>query len=284
LGESRIATESLITAGMQHIDDAPRDVGEPLEKARDLTIAYGLTELGAWVLYSEAEAFFAGGSWDLALERAMAAIDLAQANDYLRVAVRCIHVVVPIAAARNDRTVLERAATWYRALEGRFEFPDSPYARVIRPAQDLELADAGLWPTYVPSVDSCLAGFATEPGGPSWCAALDRVTRSWIDTGEVKGAKSAVDGMEPLTQSTQVSELGRGTYRLLRGRVALGSGDTPEAAKDAAAALDHFRLSDAPWWIAKAIRVLQRAAETDSALIAEVEQIEHALGVAGPTR
>jgi hypothetical protein len=81
-----------------------------------------------------------------------------------------------------------------------------------------------------------------------------------------------------------VSELGRGTYRLLRGRVALGSGDTPEAAKDAAAALDHFRLSDAPWWIAKAIRVLQRAAETDSALIAEVEQIEHALGVAGPTR
>ena len=68
LGEPRIATESLITAGMQHIDDAPREVGEALQKARDITVAYGLTELSAWILYTEAEALFAGGDWDLALE------------------------------------------------------------------------------------------------------------------------------------------------------------------------------------------------------------------------
>jgi hypothetical protein len=284
LHEPRIATESLITAGMQFIDDAPREVGEALGKARDLTIAYGLTELSAWVLYSEAEAFFAGGSWDLALERAMNAVDIAQANDYLRVAVRCIHIAVPMAAARDDRLVLERAASWYSALEGRFEFPDSPYARVIRPAQDLELADAGLWPAYVPSVDSCLAGFASDPSGPSWCAALDRVTRSWIDSGEVEGAALAVDGMESAARSTRVSELGHGTYRLLRGRIALGNGHKSEAAKHAGAALDHFRLSDAPWWKAKAIRLLERAGAADHPLITEVEQIERALGTAGPTK
>ena len=66
-------------------------------------------------------------------------------------------------------------------------FPDSPYARVIRPAQDLELADAGLWSRYVPPVESCIAGFATEPAGPSWCAAVDRVCRAWIDAGQLDG-------------------------------------------------------------------------------------------------
>ena len=211
MGESRIATESLITAGMQHIDDAPRDVGEPLEKARDLTVACRLT--------SSARGF-STRSPKLSLP---AAAGISRWSEQLRQSIslrQTITYASPSGASMSScpwpqfETIglcWSGLPTWYRALEGRFEFPDSPYARVIRPAQDLELADAGLWPAYVPSVDSCLAGFATEPGGPSWCAALDRVTRSWIDTGAVEGAMDAVDGMERHTQSTQVSELGRGT-------------------------------------------------------------------------
>jgi hypothetical protein len=90
--------------------------------------------------------------------------------------------------------------------------------------------------------------------------------------------------MESAARSTRVSELGHGTYRLLRGRIALGNGHKSEAAKHAGAALDHFRLSDAPWWKAKAIRLLERAGAADHPLITEVEQIERALGTAGPTK
>jgi hypothetical protein len=52
---------------------------------------------------------------------------------------------------------------------------------------------------------------------------------------------------------------------------------------DASAALDHFRTSDAPWWKAKAIRLLERSGSANSQLIEEVEQIERALGAVGPT-
>jgi hypothetical protein len=89
--------------------------------------------------------------------------------------------------------------------------------------------------------------------------------------------------MEPFVSRQNVSALGRGTYRVMRGRVALASGDQSGAVTQATAALEHFRTSDAPWWKAKAIRLLERAGAADSPLIAEVEQIERALGVVGPT-
>jgi hypothetical protein len=48
-------------------------------------------------------------------------------------------------------------------------------------------------------------------------------------------------------------------------------------------ALDRFRVSDAPWWKAKAIRLLDRCGAADEQLVAEVERIEHNLGAIAPT-
>jgi hypothetical protein len=81
-----------------------------------------------------------------------------------------------------------------------------------------------------------------------------------------------------------VSSLGVGTYELLRGRLALALGDAADANALGLAALARFRVSKAPWWIAKAIRLLERAGAADPSLLSEVGQIERMLGAVEPTR
>jgi hypothetical protein len=66
-------------------------------------------------------------------------------------------------------------------------------------------------------------------------------------------------------------------------RVALARGDATHAITFGTAAIERFRACSAPWWIAKAIRLLQRAGAADERLIAEVERIERGLGAKGPT-
>ena len=109
--------------------------------------------------------------------------------------VRTWHVLIPIAGARADREVLEHAAGWYRSLEGKFDFPDSPYSRVIRAAQDLEMAAAGVWEPFVPEPEPRIASFDDDPSGPSWNAALDRVMQAWVEAGELDGAEQALARM-----------------------------------------------------------------------------------------
>ncbi len=266
------------------IDDRASEVLGPLDRAREVAVARGMTDDVGWTYYNAAEAHLVTGDWDSAIDAGLRAIELGVANAYFRMTVRTWHVLIPIAAVRGDRAILERAAQWYRSLEGKFEFPDSPYSRVIRAAQDVELAAAGLWEIYVPDVQPRLVSFAMDPGGPSWSAALDRVFRCWIDAGDIDGAQQALAAMtQALSTVSSVSSLGMGTYQLLRGRLAAARGEQGEAILAGRAALDHFRFSDAPWWMAKAIRLLERSGSADADLVAEVEQIEHRLGAIGPT-
>ena len=266
------------------MDDAPRSMRAALDKTRDLAIAHDLTEDLGWIDYFLAEEAFVAGDWTRALGLGAAVMDVGVAHDYLRLTVRTIHVVVPIASARGDLPVLERAARWYASLEGKFEFPDSPYARIVRPAQDLELAAFGLWPAYVPDVESRMASFADDPSGPSWSAALDRVMRAWVEAGLADDAGRALDGMASFVAGSKaVSHLGIGTYELMRARVAEARADTTAAEAAGKSALNHFRISDAPWWIAKAGRLLDRVGAADATLVAEVEQIERELGATAPT-
>jgi class 3 adenylate cyclase/tetratricopeptide (TPR) repeat protein len=284
LGNASQAVGAAMNAVAGSIDDEPRNVRRPLEKARDIAVAHGLTEDIGWLTFIEAEEAFVIGDWARALELGAAAMDIGEANDYLRLTVRTIHVVVPIASARADTGVLERAARWYASLEGKFEFPDSPYARIVRPAQDLDLAAHGLCAPYVPDVEPRVASFADDPSGPSWSAALDRVLRAWVEAGELDGADRALDGMATfIAQASAVSNLGRGTFNLMHARVALARGDHAVAVTAGSEALARFRVSNAPWWKAKAIRLLERAGATDSSLVAEVEQIEQRLGVSSPS-
>ena len=266
------------------IDDEPRDISLPLALAREQAIANGLTEELGWVAFAEAEEAFVAGEWTRALELCTEAMDLGESNAYFRVTVRTIHVFVPMAAARGDMGILDRVARWYSSLDGRFEFPDSPYSRVVRPAQDLELAAAGLAAGYVPDVESRLASFGDDPSGPSWSSALDRVLRAWIEAGDLDGADHALDATEAYIDGhSTVSNLGLGTYNLMRGRVALARGDHAAAVTAGSDALTHFRISNAPWWKAKAFRLIERAGAADPVMVAKAEQIEHSLGSNGPT-
>jgi hypothetical protein len=266
------------------LDDHARDMFDLIEEARQTALAHGLTENAGWNDYLAAEAAFVTGDWERALASGLRAIDVGEANAYLRLTVRTIHVVVPISSVRGDRATLERVGRWYRSIEDKFEFPDSPYSRVVRPAQDLELAANGLWPAYVPEVGPRIASFRDDPSGPSWSAALDRVFRAWLEAGEVEGAGRALATLtDAMPRHAGVSSLGRGTYELLRGRLYLARGDNEAAAAAGNAALDAFRISDAPWWMAKAIRLLERAGAADYGLLAEVLEIERALGAIAPT-
>jgi hypothetical protein len=284
LGDWARVVSATTNAVVSQLDDHARDTFEPIEQARQTALAHGLTEDAGWNDYLAAEAAFVTGDWELARASVLRAMDLGEANAYLRLTVRTIHVMVPIAGVRGDRATLERAARWYRSLEGKFEFPDSPYSRVMRVAQDLELAAHSLWTTYVPEIEPRLAAFSDDPSGPSWSAALDRVFRAWLEAGEVEGAGRALAGLtDAMPGHVDVTSLGRGTYELLRGRLALARDEKDPAAEAANAALDAFRVSDAPWWMAKAIRLLERAGAADYGLLAEVFEIERALGAVAPT-
>jgi hypothetical protein len=265
------------------IDDRAGEAYAPIEETRHLALAHGLTEDAGWTLYQEAETAFVDGDWERALAVGLRAVDLGEANAYLRLTVRTLHVLIPIASVRGDRQVLQRAASWYGALEGGFEFPASPYSRIIRTAQNLELAAHGLWPPEVPEVEPRIASF-DNASGPSWSAALDRVLRAWVEAGELDGADRALAHLaDSLAKAAETSALELGTQDLMRGRLAHARADHDGAAGHARSALEYFRISAAPWWIAKALRLQERAGAADEQLVAEVSRIEQQLGAIHPT-
>lgn len=284
LGNWKESIAAASNAVMYSLDDDAASTFARIDASREIALAHGLTEETGWLDYQEAEAAFVSGDWQRARAVGMRAVDVGEANAYLRMTVRTWHVLIPIAGVTNDREVLERAARWYRSLEGKFEFPDSRYARIIRAAQDLELADANLWQPYVPDVEPRIASFSDDPAGPSWSAALDRVFRSWLQAGDLEGAGKALAAMAKASEQMTFTHLGNGTFMLMHGRLSLARSDRDAAAAQAAAALEDYRQSSAPWWIAKAIRLLERAGAADRHLIFEVQDIERRLGATAPTK
>ena len=280
VGDWTAATAAISNAASLLLDDHASEVPSRLVRARALATAHARVEEGGWLDYVETEAAFVAGEWDHARELGLGVVSLGEANAYRRLTVRTWHVLVPIATARGDRQLLKRASDWYNTLSG--PFPDSPYARVMRPAQDLAFAEAGLIDPITLDVEPRIASYQEELGGPSWTAAADRVFRSWIDEGELDGAARIISAMaDVLPRYPNVSSLGRGTFEQLRARLLLARGDHAAAAQAARSALDYFRTSQAPWWMAKAIRLMQRAG--DPALEAEASEIERRLGAVAPT-
>jgi class 3 adenylate cyclase len=276
------AISAASNAIMSSLDDHADEVFGRTARVLETAEARGLNEDVGWASYLTGEAAFVQGDWDRAVEVCLRAVGLGEANAYRRLTVRTWHVLVPIATVRGDLQLLERAARWYDSLSG--PFPDSPYARVMRPAQDLAFAEAGLIPPVVLDIEPRIPSYQDEPGGPSWTAAADLVFRKWLEAGNVDGAGLILDGMtEALPRYPNMSLLGRGTYELLRGRLALARGDAAGATDAAKAALTHFRVSNAPWWMAKAIRLMLRAGAPDPALEGEVIEIERKLGAVAPT-
>jgi class 3 adenylate cyclase len=281
-GQHDLVQVAISNGSMDLLNDRASEVFERVDRVREIAVAHAELEGGGWADYLAAEAALVTGDWDRAVEFGRRAVDLGIANAYRRLTVRTWHVLVPIASVRGDIDVLRQAADWYAAFAG--QFPDSPYSRVMRPAQDLTFAEAGLGPPVTLDVEPRIPSYQDEPGGPSWTAAADRVFRSWLDAGNLEGATRILDAMtEALPRYANLSSLGRGTYDLLRGRLLLAQGNAPVAADAAAAALERFRVSNAPWWIAKAIRLKLRAGTSDATLEDEVAEIERRLGAVAPT-
>jgi hypothetical protein len=133
-------------------------------------------------------------------------------------------------------------------------------------------------------VEARIAAFGDDPTGPSWTAALDRILVAWIEAGELDGADRALDNMAAvIKRAAAPTSLGVGTYHLMRARVAAARGNQASAVTSATEALARFAMSDAPWWKAKAIRVLERVGAANRELVTEVERIERLLGARSAT-
>jgi len=250
-----VAAEAIrLQAGRLAADHA--DQALPLAlRAVEFSESRGLRESLAWSQYTGVEIGLVSGAWDDALARARRALDIGISNGYDRAVVRTWSAVLPIASARRDRSLCEEAQLWF---EHRFREPErpSPYARILQAAAHLRLAHNGLREPFVPEVEERLESFGLPYTHPSWFASLEAVFDAWLDAGELDGAAGALERMEPAASSPSAPRLARGVNALLLAKLNVERGEDPEP--EAEHALADFHVARAPWWIAKALRLVGR--------------------------
>jgi tetratricopeptide (TPR) repeat protein len=255
-----------------YVDDEPERVPDLLAPAAALAEAHGLVEQAAWGDYVLAEAGLVGGRWDDALESGLRAIAVGEERGFARVVYRTWSVLTPIARARKREDLLRRAQQRFPRW-GEPGPSDSTFARVMVTAVQLRLAAAGLDEPFVPDVEWLLPSFDLDHGGPSWLASLETVVESWLGAGDPGGAGRALDRMRASLERRPPSRLTSAVGALLRARVEAA----PEEARRALALLGE----NAPWWRAKAIRVLEQMGDADAELIVLAGELETHLGCAG---
>jgi tetratricopeptide (TPR) repeat protein len=281
LGNWRLAVKAMRMEAGAYVDDQHDRVWTLADEAAEIATRRGQDEDVCWIDYLRSEAGFVSGDWERALAAGRRVLDLGERNSYDRAVVRTLHVLLPIATARADQGLIERAFRWHEARKG--TFPDSPYARIMEAAIELHCSAAGLQPRPVPSVAPRLASFGGEPGGPSWLAALETVLERWLEAGDLPSADEAVSRMEAgVRNAPTTSALGRGTTAYLRARVlAAGSASPADVASVARQSLEHFRVARAPWWIAKSLRQLRGIGVATAAEQEELAEIVRRLRLAG---
>jgi hypothetical protein len=269
-GAWNTAAEALFTQALLLVPDHADDARLHAERAIELCESRGLREALAWSHYVIVEVGLVSGDWDGAVAAARRALDIGIASGYDRAVVRTWSAVLPIAAARGERALLEEAHVW---LTERFREPESPspYALIMQSARLLELVGLGLREPFVPAVEERLPSFGLPYSTPSWLAGIETVFDSWLGAGELEGASRALERMAAGAGRGSAT-LGRATGALFAAKLLAARGEDP--AEEAARALAGFRESQAPWWIAKALRLLG----TPEAL-AEAAETERALGI-----
>jgi len=259
-------------------DQADRAL-QVLEHVDQLAQAHGLTEEIAWTAYARAEVGLVSGDWGKAWEGGLSALGLAESNAYHRVAVRSWFTLGPIAAAQGRADVLERAQRWLQEHEN--ILPPSPYGRFMRTAMDVHSARFGIVPGFTPEADALLETFEEWGSLPSWYSAVEAVVGELLRAGEVEGARQILDRMARWNDFPLTSEFGRSVEALLRARLLHAEQTHPDrVAESARRALKGFRSGKALWWIAKAIRLLERIGEASPAESAEAARIEQSLAIA----
>jgi hypothetical protein len=218
-----------------------------------------------------AEAHFAAGRWDAAVEAGLRAVDLAGAHGYYRLMVRLWFVLLPIACARERDDLIRQAHGPFET--GGWRERTSLYARVIATAAYLVFAERGLEPAFVPDLESTLPSFELDHANPGWLAAVDSVVGTWIEAERYEGAERALDTMRARLARGPSSALARATEMIARARLPLARGEVIEGVAEAKRPLGELGRR-APWWRTQALRIVG-----DEASLAEARSIEKILGV-----
>lgn len=265
------AVAAIQSQALRLVPDHAKDAQPLVKRAIELCEARGLRESLAWSHHVDVEIGLVSGDWDGAVASARQALSIGVPNGYDRAVVRTWSAVLPIAAARRDNELLRDGHAW---MSERFREPEnpSPYALVIGAARQLEIASGGLRESFVPAVEERIGSFELRYSSPSWVAALETVFDAWLAAGEVEGAARALEKMRIAASQPEVATLGRATFALLSGKLLVARGEDPK--DEARRALAGFRKSQAPWWMAKALRLIA----TDET-VADAIEIEGALGI-----
>jgi tetratricopeptide (TPR) repeat protein len=272
-GRWDVVTSTLLSEAAYLWDDDPAASLPAVDKADEVARVHGLVEQVGWAEYSRAEARLALGDWDAAIATGLASVAYGEARGFYRLVVRSWFALRPIAVARGSVELLEQAYPRFAARQGME--PDSYYARIVTTAMHLAFADAGLEPPFFPGIELRLPCFDMDQGGPSWLAAVEAVLGCWFDAGELDGIDEALSRMRASFERSPPSSLAVATEALLRARLLARRG----AVDDAIAAAESARGIHAPWWRAKAARLVGELAGHDEAL-REAQELEAGLGLA----
>ena len=271
-GRWDLVVSSLMVRAAYEFDDDPAVSLPMIDEAAEVARVRGLVEEPGWADYSRAEAHLSLGEWDAAIATGLKAVAYGEARDFYRLVVRSWFALRPIAVARGSVELLEQAYPRFEARQGME--PDSFYARIVVTAIHLAFADGGLEPAFVPDVELRLPCFDMDHGGPSWLAAVDAVVGCWLEAGELDGVEEALSRMRASLERSPATKLAVATEALLRAQLL----DRRGAVADAIAAAESARAIHAPWWRARASRLVGELAGDEDAL-REAERLEKDLGL-----
>jgi class 3 adenylate cyclase/tetratricopeptide (TPR) repeat protein len=260
------------------LDDEPDRALPLIFESGEIATAHGLVEAGGWVDYMRAEAHMAAGRWSDAIEAGLRAIELGEERGFHRVVVRSWFVLLPIARAQSRNDLIRQAFPRFDERARLKHEADSYYARIVATATHLHFAGLGLEAEFVPDIPDRLHCFDMDHTGPSWLAGIETVVGSWLAVGELEGVEQALERMRTRLETAPSTSLARATEAILRGRLLLAQGRPEQAVAAAGHALTES-AGRAPWWRAKAIRILDHAGAADGSLIDEATSIEMSLGI-----
>jgi hypothetical protein len=118
-----------------------------------------------------------------------------------------------------------------------------------------------------------------DHGAPSWLASVETVVECWLAADELESVEAALARMRASLERLPPTKLALSTEAFLRARLLAQRGSVTEAIAAAQSARD----VRAPWWRAKAARLVGELTGDEQAL-REAEELERRLGLPGIRR
>ena len=279
-GDVQGAIEAATNRALLLLITEPTAVHAAADAVAPLIEAHRLHEDACWLDMAHAEADLLLGTWDDALDRGSRVLDVGTRRGFNRAVVRTLFCVVPVAGRRGDRAFLEQALGWYDARRG--IFPASPYGLLNHEGSDVQFRANGLLPDEPADLERMRAGLALGESGPSTLSSMEAVVDEWLRHSMLDTAAEAIAVMD--AAGTARNRLGEALLALLRARFAraAGSDDGASVAALATHAAELARPIPAPWWLARALRIVAETSPDRGAAAragGEAHELETRLGI-----